>query len=205
MGKYQAGPIHNIYLQHVLHADFMTDAWGAQTLDSLMAQGSHYPWKDAVLSPSWSFLEKTGPIWRSISLPSICPTRNNAFHGLIKHMVSAPDNLLGKCVHGAFSGLFAYGYMKWTRMVVFWVLLKIVLLYFFHREKLLKKKKKVDEVHTHDIGITCALIWIGLVLVFTRIITEKFWSIIFNMVQKFNVVVFKKNGGKFGGEYLQIF
>lgn len=166
----------------------LTDAWGAQTLDSLMAQGSHYPWKDAVLSPSWSFLEETGPRWWSITLPSICPTSNNAFHGLIKHMVSAPNSLLGKYVRGAFSGLFAYGYMMWTRMVVIWVLLKIVLLCFSIEKSYSKKKKKVDEVRTHDTGIACVLIWIGLVLVFTNIITEKFCSII-NMVQKFSVVV----------------
>lgn len=41
---------------------------------------------------------------------------------------------------------------------------------------------------TMGIGIACGLIWIYLVLVFPGIITEKFWSITLNMIQKFSVV-----------------
>lgn len=173
-----------------------------------MAQGSHYPWKDAVLSPSWSFLEETGPRWWSISLPSICPTCNNAFHGLIKHMVSAPNSLLEKYVHGAFSGLFAYGYMMWTRMVVIWVLLKICVIMFFHREKLLKKQNKKQKrrwgSYTWYWNYLCTHLDRFGSCIYLHNYRE---ALVYNLQHgpKIQCCSFKKNGGKFGGEYLQIF
>lgn len=85
-------------------------------------------WEDAMVSPSWSFLDKAGPRWGPLALPSICITCNNAFHGLIEHMFSGPNSLVGSVSVVPFLDSL-HRCIIWPRMVMIWVLVKIVSLY----------------------------------------------------------------------------
>lgn len=96
---------HNV----CLHGDCMDD-WtigGPNSFHSLMAQWEPLPLEGCQLSPSWCFLEEAGLSWWPKALPSICPTWNTVFHGVLEHMVSGPNGLVGSVFCADFSGLFA--------------------------------------------------------------------------------------------------